>query len=300
MRSSAVTFRQFEYFVGVVQLGSMSAAARKFGVSPSAMSQQMGVLEDSLGHKLFGAGARRSGLTKFGREFYKHASNILDSVDQAISIGEQFPDGMITVGTTPTLANKMLPSLIQRMPHRRGVNAIEIRSFCDMRALSSALDSGAVDLALGPLRRSSAKFVHVIGDEELVVACPPNQEGRLRGSWDRLAEMPWIRCAPSSDITDLVDREARRAGVRIRYAVTAPDVTAALNLVAHRVGVALVPLMSLSESSRAVTAIRLESPLQRSILAHATEMTPTVEELMRILTEAVLPRPVEPTRLCAV
>ena len=48
-----------EIFARVVQAGSFSAAARDLGLTPSAVSKQIGRLEDRLGARLFNRTTRR-------------------------------------------------------------------------------------------------------------------------------------------------------------------------------------------------------------------------------------------------
>ncbi|WP_225725306.1 MULTISPECIES: LysR family transcriptional regulator [unclassified Nocardia] len=284
--TNAITLRQFDYFVNTVQLGSLSAAARKFGVTPSAMSQQLDALEGLLGRKLFDPQSRRSTLTKFGTEFFAQATDVVATVDRALTIGQTFSDGVMTIGTTPTIANKLLPPLIYRMRADRGTENIEVRSYTNIRELYSSLDNGALDIAVGPLGRSAARFVYSFGEEELVVACHHSQENKFDGSWERLAEAPWIRCGSDSDLTGIIARESERAGVNIRYAVTAPDVTAALSMVEHGVGVALVPKMSLHGSSRLLSTVRLPRTIKRELIVHARDMSLHVEKFLEIITNS--------------
>ncbi|MFB8277410.1 LysR family transcriptional regulator [Nocardia colli] len=290
LTSNTITLRQFDYFVSAVQLGSLSAAARRFGITPSAMSQQIDALESTLGQKVFDPRSRRSRLTKFGREFFAQASIVVESAQQAIAMGQTFGEGMMTVGTTPTIAHKLLPPLIYRLRHQQHMDNVEVRAFNDLRELSAALTEGALDLAVGPLEQSSSRVMHHLGQEELVVVCHPGQRSSFDGSWKQLVEAPWIRCGANSDLTDIVSREAGRAGVHARFAVRAPDVTTALNLVEHGVGVALVPKMALHGSSRLLSIIRLARPIRRDLTVHARDKSVQVEKFLEVITDSDLVR----------
>ncbi|MFD6162884.1 LysR family transcriptional regulator [Nocardia sp. NPDC060256] len=290
LTSNTITLRQFDYFVNAVQLGSLSAAARRFGITPSAMSQQIDALESTLGQKLFDPRSRRSRLTKFGREFFAQASVVVESARQAIAMGHTFGEGMMTVGTTPTIAQKLLPPLIYRLRHKQHMDNVEVRAFNDLRELNTALADGAVDLAIGPLEQSTSRVVHRLGEEELVVVCHPGQRGSFDGSWKQLVEAPWIRCGTNSDLTDIVSREAGLAGVHVRFTVRAPDVTTALNLVEHGVGVALVPKMALHGSTRLLSLVRLPRPIRRELTVRARDKSFHVEKFLEVVTESELVR----------
>ena len=55
-----------EVFARVVRAGSFSAAARALNQTPSAVSKQIGRIEDRLGARLFNRTTRRLGLTEVG------------------------------------------------------------------------------------------------------------------------------------------------------------------------------------------------------------------------------------------
>ncbi|WP_433662628.1 LysR family transcriptional regulator [Nocardia sp. CA-128927] len=300
LTSNSITLRQFDYFVRAVQLGSLSAAARQFGITPSAMSQQIDALEASLGRNLFDPRSRRSRLTTFGTEFFNQASNVVESARQAIAMGSTFGDGVMTVGTTPTIAHKLLPPLIYRMRHERHIDNIEVKAFTDLRELHATLQAGTLDLAVGPLEQSSSPVVHRFGEEELVVVCHPSQHNNYDGTWQQLANAPWIRCGANSDLTDTISREAAQAGARIRFTIHAPDVTTALSMVEHGVGVALVPKMALHGSARLLSIIRLTRPIRRALTVHARDKSPHVEKFLEVITNSELVRKFEAAGLLAI
>lgn len=69
---------QLEYFVTIVNEGSISAAARKLNLSQPPLSLQVRHLEEELGVVLFTRGARQITLTAEGRALYRYAVEILD------------------------------------------------------------------------------------------------------------------------------------------------------------------------------------------------------------------------------
>lgn len=77
------TFDAMEVFVRVVQAGGFSAAARALDMTPSAVSKQIGRLEDRLGARLFTRTTRRFALTEEGRAFHDRALGILADVAEA-------------------------------------------------------------------------------------------------------------------------------------------------------------------------------------------------------------------------
>ena len=80
-----VTLWGIEVFLAVVEERAMSAAARRLGVSPSAISQQLTGLETALGAVLLDRSARPMGLTPAGVMFRRHAQTILNAEAEARS-----------------------------------------------------------------------------------------------------------------------------------------------------------------------------------------------------------------------
>lgn len=70
-------------FVRVVDQGSFSAAARELEMSPSAVSRQIGALEDHLGVRLLHRSTRRVTLTDEGRSFHERCQQIVAQIDDA-------------------------------------------------------------------------------------------------------------------------------------------------------------------------------------------------------------------------
>ncbi len=78
-----VTLWGIEVFLAVAEEGSISAAARRLGVSPSAISQQLTSLEAALGAIFLDRSARPMGLTPAGAMFRGHAQTILNAEAEA-------------------------------------------------------------------------------------------------------------------------------------------------------------------------------------------------------------------------
>jgi DNA-binding transcriptional LysR family regulator len=78
-----VTLWGIEVFVAAAEEGSISAAARRLGVSPSAVSQQLTALETALGATLLDRSGRPVQVTPAGTMFRRHAQTILNAASEA-------------------------------------------------------------------------------------------------------------------------------------------------------------------------------------------------------------------------
>ncbi len=78
-----VTLWGIEVFLAVAEEGAISAAAKRLGVSPSAISQQLSGIETALGAVLLDRSARPMRLTPAGLMFRRHAQTILNAEAEA-------------------------------------------------------------------------------------------------------------------------------------------------------------------------------------------------------------------------
>lgn len=78
-----VTLWGIEVFLAAAEEGAISAAARRLGVSPSAVSQQLTGLEAALGTALLDRSARPLRITPSGTLFRRHAQTILNAAEEA-------------------------------------------------------------------------------------------------------------------------------------------------------------------------------------------------------------------------
>lgn len=117
-----ITLWGIEVFVATVDEQSVSAAARRLGASPSAVSQQLTNLETAVGATLLDRSARPVRLTPAGEIFRRRAQSILNEAEQAraelamadLSSLTRFRLGMIEdfdADVTPRLLSEMSETL---------------------------------------------------------------------------------------------------------------------------------------------------------------------------------------------
>ena len=85
-------FTEMEMFVRVVEAGGFTEAARRSGVSKSAVSKQISALESRLGARLLNRTTRRVNPTEIGLAYYDRASRILAETDEADAIATALQD----------------------------------------------------------------------------------------------------------------------------------------------------------------------------------------------------------------
>lgn len=106
-----------QLFKRVVELGSMSAAARQLRLSPAVVSQRIRQLEDHLGVRLLNRSTRQLQPTENGHIFYRHCFEVLDAVDRAessVAGAHSLPAGTLRVTAPLVFGRRILAPLIPR------------------------------------------------------------------------------------------------------------------------------------------------------------------------------------------
>ena len=93
-------FASMEVFVAVVEAGSLTAAATRFGISSAMAGKHIRSLETRLATRLLTRTTRRQSLTEIGRQYYEQCRRILAEVKEAESLAEAMasaPRGVLKV-----------------------------------------------------------------------------------------------------------------------------------------------------------------------------------------------------------
>ncbi len=111
--------RQLRYFVRIVEMGSMSRAARELDVVQSTLSQQITRLESELAVRLLQRTPRGVVPTEAGVAFFREAQLALRHADQAVRSAQQSRlSGSVSLGLAPTTATILALPLMQAMRTR--------------------------------------------------------------------------------------------------------------------------------------------------------------------------------------
>jgi DNA-binding transcriptional LysR family regulator len=120
------TFDGIELLTLVVEAGSFAAAARKRGVTPSAVSRRIATLERDLGVPLLARTTRSLRLTQDGQAFHERCVRILEELNEArdaMARARKRPAGLLRVEAPLALGREViaprLPPFLERYPEIR-------------------------------------------------------------------------------------------------------------------------------------------------------------------------------------
>ena len=120
---------QLDAFVRTADLGSFSRAAKALYISTPSLVQQVNLLEDRVGFRLFERSNRGVVLTAAGKSLYEDSKTIIrlsdEAVRKALSLAES-SETTVRVGTSLLFKCRMLPDIWSRISAVRPELKIEI------------------------------------------------------------------------------------------------------------------------------------------------------------------------------
>ena len=165
--------RHFSYFLAVADERHFGRAAERLGMSQPPLSQQIQVLEQALGVRLFersrqGVRLTREGAALLGpvRQFMDHAQRLQQVVTDA-RLGR---GNVITIGAIISALFDIMPRLIDVAKQRYAHLTLSTREMKSAEALA-AVQSGDIDIAFARLddRVGSLEIRPIVGDHLVLV-----------------------------------------------------------------------------------------------------------------------------------
>ena len=146
--------RQCRYFLAVIDAGTITRAAAELGISQPSLSQQIRLLEDQLGTKLFDRG-RKTQLTAAGKVLVPHARLLLDAAANAereVAGSRSLAGGKLSIAFIPSL-ERLVSSAIAELSQRFPDVVVNLREQMG-RSIDRLLLAGEIDLGLAVRRHS--------------------------------------------------------------------------------------------------------------------------------------------------
>jgi len=187
-------------FEAASRLGGVTLAARELHVTHSAVSQQIRILEDTLGVALFMREARGLRLTEEGRLYALEIRSALRDIANATLLAQARPqESELVIATLPSFAlHWLLPRLVsfrERHPYYR----VRLQTSLEIQDVRHGLADVSIRMGQGHWPELAQKAL--FSDELLVVASPHFNGGKLPRSAEEIASCPLIRSsdAPWTD-----------------------------------------------------------------------------------------------------
>ncbi|MCB1438761.1 MAG: LysR family transcriptional regulator [Nitratireductor sp.] len=262
---SVINLHHLRLFRAVARDGKLTGAARALNISQSAVSTQIKMLEESLGHGLFERNGRNLVLTEAGRIALDHAEEIFRAAEDLTATLKTAgaKRRALRIGALATLSRNFQIAFLEPIIGREDVEVI-LRSGSQPDLLR-ALEAIAVDVVLTNLIPSrdavSPYLVHKLSEQPVSIIGTPDSSREYKSLRKLVETESLILPTPESALRASFDGLLERLGVIPRIAAEADDMAMLRLLARTGAGLAVIPPIVVRdelESGMLVELARLE------------------------------------------
>ncbi len=240
-------FQALQHFVVLARTKNFTRAGEELNLSKSALSRAIQKLEEQLGQPLFERKPREVILTSLGEVLLERAKDILKLVEDTFSeLSEAGRRGRIRLGTIPTIAPYMLPSLLSSFAEKHAdISVIVQEDTTD--ALIKSCSHGEIDLAILalPIIAKDLEVESLFSEELLLVL--PSGHALANTKQITLTDMeayPFVMLNEAHCLSENISSFCRRQSVQPVTVERTSQLATVQELVALDHGVSIVPAMA--------------------------------------------------------
>ena len=164
---------EMEAFATVVDQGGFTDAARKLGISKSAVSKHVSSLEARLGARLLNRTTRRVSPTEIGLAYYDRALRVLNyagEADALVSSMQCDPSGLLRISVATDFGvnhlSPVLGSFLEEFPQ------ITVNMVLDNRYVELISEGFDMAIRIGELENSALRARKLAGTTKRMIAAP--------------------------------------------------------------------------------------------------------------------------------
>jgi DNA-binding transcriptional LysR family regulator len=289
----------------LAERGSFSATADALSYTQSAISQQISALERETGAMLIERDRKRARLTPAGEILLAHADAILGRIAHAesdLSAYLHASAGRLRLAAFESAGAALVPAAVEafheRHPHVE-LNVVQM----EPEEAGARLESRQLDLAvvydLEPATGAlggELELTYLFDDRYTAVICNTHRlAGRAQLELGELVEDVWINTTERDLCHHVILGACRAAGFEPKVAFEVDEIATSQALVAHGVGVTLLPELALGSTHADVAVVSLgEAAPVRSLYAArlgTRYRAPASEAMVAVLREVARQAP---------
>jgi DNA-binding transcriptional LysR family regulator len=244
------TLRQLTVFETVARHLHFTRAAEALGTTQPSVSMQIKQLEDNLGVALFEQVGKRVHLTEAGRELHRYCREIsrqLAEAETALGRLKDIQGGQLRLAIAPT-AKYFMPRLLAEFVRRYPGVVVDLR-IEDRDAMFDQLEANERDMVVMDSLPQDPTLVAepFLADPLVAIAAPGHALVGARAVPPvRLAQEPFLLREPGSETRHAIERFFAEQGLAVSAGMTVNSNEAIKQGVQAGLGVAIVPLYSIS------------------------------------------------------
>ncbi|WP_394942054.1 LysR family transcriptional regulator [Psychromicrobium sp. YIM B11713] len=288
-------------FRSVIAHGSIQAAAHQLGYTPSAVSQQVALLQRETGLTLFERSGRGIVPTSHGKALAAESDEVIASLSRLAGVVADLRNGVsskLTVGHFSSVGTSWMPGIARRLMDEFPELRLELMLNEGPEGPESKRHAEKPDIDLvvysehfESVPANGYILQHLANDP--YVAVLHREHPLAHRAWIELSELrdeDWVDNDFSNGLcTRIVMRACSAAGFRPRYVAQAQDHYTAIAFVASGVGVTVVPRLAAVALSDSVRVVRLSNPEPvrgiSVLIKESLEQTPVVRRTLELLAE---------------
>ena len=269
--------RHIEMFNALMMTGSVSGAAKLINVSQPAVSRMLQHAEVQLGFQLFQRIRNRLVPTPEAAILYPHVERVFSDLDEVHRISASLRGGKaiaeLRIASILTLGHEVIPRALKIFNAKHPDVGVVIKTFHSPQMLSALLLHEAdVGFLYGPVSHPALQMEQV-GQARIVCVAPKGllsartvRKGSV--SLQELAATRVIGVESTQTLGVTISQACREAGIVFSTPFTVQTYHAALALVRHGLGAALVDsCTAMSADLEDVEVVELEPAMPVAILA---------------------------------
>jgi DNA-binding transcriptional LysR family regulator len=259
-----ITLWGIEVFVAAAEEGSISAAARRLGVSPSAVSQQLSGLEAALGATILDRSGRPVQVTPAGAMFRRHAQTILNAASEArAELAMADLSGMTTLrlGVIEDFDSDVTPHLLSQLSRDLKGCRFLLETGASHRLLDQ-LEARALDVVIAADAEADGDWreVHPLMAEPFVAVSPPGA---------RIEDLPLVLYTARHLMGRQIAAHLARQGLKPAYRFELDSYAAILAMVAGGEGWTILTPLALHQARAFRSRVEVRplplAPLSRTL-----------------------------------
>lgn len=246
---------EMEAFATVVDQGGFTDAARKMGISKSAVSKHVSSLEARLGARLLNRTTRRVSPTEIGLAYYDRARRVLNDAGEAdalVTSMQTAPSGVLRVSVDTDFGVSLLSPILADF--LRDCPEVTVNMSLSNRYVELISEGFDLAIRMGELEDSSLRARRLLNTTRRMVGAPAyfEQFGRPKRVED-LSDHRLLHYSneASANVWRIITPSGERRAVRTTGWLTVNDGQSLLNAAISGLGIAYLPRFLYAEAMKA-------------------------------------------------
>jgi DNA-binding transcriptional LysR family regulator len=245
---------EMEAFATVVDQGGFTDAARKMGISKSAVSKHVSSLEARLGARLLNRTTRRVSPTEIGLAYYDRARRVLNDAGEAdslVSAMQSAPSGVLRMSVATDFGVNLLSPILADF--LREYPDIAINMVLNNRYVELISEGFDMAIRIGELEDSTLRARKITATTKRMIGAPSYFQSHGRPlKIDDLNDHKLLHYSnqPSGNVWKITAPSGEKRQVRSTGSLTVNDGQSLLNAAIAGLGIAYLPSFLYAEQMR--------------------------------------------------